>query len=64
MGNIEMIILERMERLDKEIWHAVDMQKECEELDDQENLAFWKQQETAKIMVYMELRSILAEIKA
>ena len=57
---IERILLERMDRLDREIWEAVDMQEKCK--DDKELLAFWERQEASKIMVYMELRSLLKEI--
>ena len=62
MGNIEMIILRRMEELDKEIWHAVDMQEKCRS--DAKMLAFWEQEESKKIGIYMELRRLLTQCKA
>ena len=63
MGNIEMIILRRMEELDKEIWHAVDMQEKCRS-ESAEMIAFWEQEEKKKIAVYMELRRLLTQCKA
>lgn len=57
---IEQLIRSRMEKLDGEIWHDVEMQKRCNPA----FLDFYKQQETANILIWTELKNLLEEIKA
>lgn len=55
MKELNLIIKERMDRLDLEILEAVQHQKNGYNID------FWKEVETQKILTYMELKSILDE---